>query len=140
MAFEKMKTSAEYKQVMASGYKIVSAYFVLFFMAEGCVSFSPVTYPTKNVRCDLVDKPLIGFIASKKVGGAVKRNRCRRVLRAISHHHFSSLPFVKCNKVIKIVVVARQALLVADFCDVYSEFKKCLHRAVSSRLRISTNS
>ena len=49
---------------------------------RSCVSPGLVTYVLKNKNNNL----RIGITTSKKVGKAVKRNRCRRIIRAAFSH------------------------------------------------------
>ena len=53
----------------------------LYRRGRSCVSPGLVTYVSKNKNNNL----RIGITTSKKVGKAVRRNRCRRVIRAAIH-------------------------------------------------------
>jgi ribonuclease P protein component len=64
MDIKYITTSAEYSAVLKHGTRI---------MAKGMV----VIHSANHAECK------IGIIASKKIGSAVKRNRCKRRLRAL---------------------------------------------------------
>ena len=86
---------------------------------RGKVKTSPalVTYVVKNrgqgVR--------IGITAAKKLGSAVERNRCRRIIRAA----FSSIS-PDCNGNYDIVVVARFKTKKLNSCDLVPVMQKHL--------------
>ena len=61
--------------------------------------------------------PRIGIVTSKRVGGAVVRNRTRRRLREISRAH---LPLVAPG--LLVVVVAKSSAAEAPFADLKAEW------------------
>ncbi len=63
----------------------------------------------------------IGFVASKKVGNAVARNRAKRVLREVVR---LNQQYLKNNY--HIILVARRALLHRSFKDVNADFLQAL--------------
>ena len=72
--------------------------------------------PQKNVR-------KVGFTATKKLGNAVKRNRAKRLMRAL---------FVKYSKELKdgrYIFVAKNDILTLPFATLEKQFKKNLFRA-----------
>jgi ribonuclease P protein component len=84
-------------------------YFVLFFRKEA------TTYR-------------VGFVAGKKVGNAVKRNRAKRLLRALFLTQINSLPPGH------YVFVAKQALVAhEDFSEITHTFVLALKRAGAYR-------
>ena len=88
---QRLRKRAEFTRTMDNGTKIVTPYLV----AIGRRSRGPTSR--------------IGFIVSKKVGGAVTRNRVRRRLREL----FRTLPDRPLN--MDLVVIARHQAAGADF-------------------------
>jgi ribonuclease P protein component len=66
----------------------------------------------------------LGVVTSKKIGGAVVRNRARRLLRESFrlHQHKFSIP-------VEIVLVARNSIAEKKFCGVERDFLAALRRA-----------
>ncbi len=62
----------------------------------------------------------VGFVASKKVGKAVERNRAKRRLRALFYSHYPEAPEGL------FVLVAKRAVLTTDFDQLSEQFKKAL--------------
>ena len=65
-----------------------------------------------------------GMVAGKSVGGAVQRNRAKRLLRSAGH--------IVSNQVLKgwdLVLIARQPLITAEFDQVQSALHELLKRA-----------
>jgi ribonuclease P protein component len=69
-------------------------------------------------------RPRIGIITSRRVGGAVERNRVRRCLREIFRKHCLRLP-PDCW----LVLVARQKAATAEFSALESEWLRLAGRA-----------
>ncbi len=65
----------------------------------------------------------VGFVASKRVGKAVQRNRAKRLLRALFIIYADSL------KGGYYIFVAKPSILEADFQRVHSVFEQTLKRA-----------
>jgi ribonuclease P protein component len=63
----RLRSAGEFKELMQPQNKIVAREFIMFF------SFQPDLQKTLESKA--------GFIASKTVGGAIARNRCKRLLR-----------------------------------------------------------
>ncbi len=73
----------------------------------------------------------LGVIASRRVGGAVQRNRCKRLLREAFRHNQDQLP-VGCD----LVLVARREMLSLGFEEINELFQRALGR-VMKRLHAS---
>lgn len=64
----------------------------------------------------------LGIAATRKMGGAVERNRAKRVVRELFRHH-------KPVAAIDVVVIPRRELLDAPYEKVEAEFRSLLSRS-----------
>ena len=64
----------------------------------------------------------LGIAATRKMGGAVERNRAKRVVREVFRHH-------KPAGAIDVVVIPRRELLDASYERVETEFRSLLQRS-----------
>lgn len=106
----KITNGGEYKEVFGAGSKIYTPSFSLI-----CLSFEPLS--SAELR--------IGVIASKKVGKAVQRNKCRRLLKALSTEVFSKNEYPKS---LKLVMIAKLPLLKRKYELIKREAKFCVHK------------
>ena len=70
----------------------------------------------------------LGIAATRKMGGAVERNRAKRLVRELFRHHKPAGP-------LDVVVVPRRELLDATFDRVEAEFQSLLQRCAASPSR-----
>ena len=70
----------------------------------------------------------LGIAATRKIGGAVVRNRAKRLARELFRHH-------KPSTAVDIVVVPRREFLDAPYPNLEREFNALLERAQSSKPR-----
>ena len=64
----------------------------------------------------------LGIAATRKMGGAVERNRAKRVVREVFRHH-------KPGGAVDVVVVPRREMLDASYERVEAEFRSLLARS-----------
>lgn len=70
--------------------------------------------------------PRLGIAATRKLGGAVQRNRAKRLVREMFRHN-------KPQTALDIVVIPRPELLDAGFEDLQAEFRGLLRRRTRKR-------
>lgn len=73
-----------------------------------------VQYLPHNIENPDADEIMVGFTATKKIGGAVQRNRAKRRLRALFDKTVrlnENFPSINA----KLVLIARQEILARDF-------------------------
>lgn len=75
-----------------------------------------------KLECDATTR--LGVVTSKKVGGAVERNRARRLLREVFRRHQHDL-----LQPVDLVLVARPSIVGKKFADVEKDFLKALVKA-----------
>lgn len=91
------------------GARVSGRYLVLFMMAtnQGAGRF--------------------GVTASRRIGGAVVRSRCKRRLRELYRLHRHLPGVAACD----IVANARRGCVKASWADLETDFRRCLRRGVS---------
>ena len=99
---DRIRKRSEYKAIYDRGRRIASRSFVLFV-----------------ARNDL-GRPRLGITVTRHIGGAVKRNRSKRLVREIFRRHKAELQSVD------VVVNGRAALPGAEYRSLESELLKCL--------------
>jgi ribonuclease P protein component len=97
----RLKDQADFTRIYKQGRKIWSPFFLAVY------NFNPK-----------ITAPLIGFVASKKVGGAVQRNHAKRLLREAARAHLRKLPI--CTE---LVLVASAKTLEGDFFAINHEIE-----------------
>ncbi len=107
-----LKTYPQFQDILKQGYKIVTPAFVVY----------KVVTPPEVLETLKTPEITYGIIASKKVGNAVVRNRCKRRLRELirqSSKGGEMAPGVY-------VFIARFPLMTYDFDKLTVDFKKAM--------------
>jgi ribonuclease P protein component len=73
----------------------------------------------------------VGFVASRKVGGAVARNRAKRLLREVFRKRGPAA-----GVSLDMVLVARAAILDADYSEVEAEYLRGVGRWLEKKSRV----
>ena len=87
---------------------------------------------TMIARPNALGADRLGIIASRKVGGAVERNRAKRRLRELFRREHPMRVDAR-RRTIDVVVVARPSLVTAPFAAVAEEFRQALGKLRESR-------
>ena len=106
-----------YLKAYTKGKKAVGKYTVLYVMKDLKASLLKRAHPLK------ISVNRVGLTVTKKIGGAVVRNRVKRILRESYRLCEKELP-VRRGRII--IIVARDAAKNVKSTDVYAEMKKQL--------------
>jgi ribonuclease P protein component len=103
-ASQRLRKQGEFQQVRSLGHRIHCGPFI--------------------VQCDLSDagelrSPILGVIASRRVGNAVKRNRGKRLMREIFRQNAELLPTG-----VRMVVVLRAGYERHEFSELQARFRR----------------
>jgi len=109
----RLRTRAEFQQVYRDGARIAGRFVVLFFLVN--------------------DRGFarMGVTASKRVGSAVVRSRCRRRARELFRRHQDVLR----GCAVDVVVNARRSLSAGPWRQVENDFLGCLHRVRQRQMK-----
>ena len=95
---DRIRKRSEYQAIYDNGRRIPSSSFVLF------------------LRANDLGRPRLGITVTRRIGGAVRRNRGKRLIREIFRRHKAELSNVD------IVVNGRPALPDMEYVDLEREF------------------
>ena len=109
-SFSKLKENYEFRRAYKKGKSFVSPFLII--------------YATKNRR----GGTRLGITAGKKIGGAVQRNRAKRLMRE-AYRHIESAAGEKLKKGFLIVIAARTGINGVKCAAVESDLKYALKKA-----------
>ena len=90
-------------------------------------------YLTVLGRPNTLGRDRLGLIASRRLGGAVDRNRVKRRLREIFRRHQPDQAAAAGRRGWDVVIIARSDVVTAPFTDLRSDLTAALHRLQSGR-------
>lgn len=83
-------------------------------------------YMTLLGRPNALDRDRLGVVASRKVGGAVVRNRAKRRLREVFRRGLAADGGTPGDRTLDVVAIARRELVDAPFAAVEADFQRAL--------------
>ena len=113
----KITKSSEYKTLFKDANKVVSKYFTILYKVSRQIKTSEEEGGFR-----------FGITVSKKVGNAVKRNRCKRIIRVLIRDIYAKH---KCNNLI-INVIARRFMIGKSFDNIKNDFIFCFNKIIHS--------
>jgi ribonuclease P protein component len=84
-------------------------------------------------RANTVERDRLGIVASRKLGGAVVRNRAKRRLREVFRRGLSPGARRPGDRTLDVVAIARRDLIDAPFAALEADFQNALRRLRSAR-------
>ena len=103
---QRVRRRSEFQQVFERGTRVHARYFTLLVRANGRSSHR------------------LGIVASRKVGGAVERNRAKRLIREMFRQHIEARPTLAVDA----VVIPRREMLDAPFPALVRDFQHVWRR------------
>lgn len=100
---ERIRRRREYQLIYETGARLSGRYMTMFLAGNSA------------------GWPRLGIAATRKLGGAVQRNRAKRLVREVFRHN-------KPGTALDIVVIPRRELLDAGFDDIQADFRGLLRR------------
>ncbi|WP_323732690.1 ribonuclease P protein component [Candidatus Bandiella euplotis] len=114
----KITKKAEYQKLFSEANKVISKYFIVLYQPPEPSELRKFRY---------------GITASKKVGNAVERNRCKRIVRVLMKDICARAIDENIN--ININVIARKFVTGKSFSSIKSDFMFCLNKIFSNERR-----
>ena len=90
-------------------------------------------YLTLLGRPNALERDRLGIVASRRIGGAVVRNRAKRRLREMFRRGLATGAPRPGDRTLDVVVIARRELVDAPFAAVEADFQNALRRLRSAR-------
>ena len=103
LAVERIRRRREYLAIYESGTRLSGRYMTMFLAGNS------------------VGWPRLGIAATRKLGGAVVRNRAKRLVREVFRQN-------KPPEAVDLVIIPRSSLLEAGFEDILADFRGLLRR------------
>ena len=103
-----LKKSTQFKNITSLGQKIYSDSFIMFYHKK--------SEPSSNLS--------IGFTASKRVGGAVQRNLCKRRMKSLAFDLIRLEPIHD----YELVIIARSTMLKKQYSNIKIEMEYSLRK------------
>jgi ribonuclease P protein component len=105
---QRIRRRQEFQQAYSRGTRVHGRYLTMFVLRN--------------------DRPIsrLGVAATKRIGGAVVRNRAKRLIREVFRHNNAAPGF-------DIVVVPKRELLSADVTALETEYRRTLDRVLRGR-------
>lgn len=77
---------------------------------------------------EIIENVRVGFTATKKIGGAVARNRAKRRMRAIVFHILPQFLMHPYWVAFDLVIIAKKSIITSPFSAIIEDLKNALHR------------
>jgi ribonuclease P protein component len=90
-------------------------------------------YVTLLGRPNSLERDRLGVVASRRLGGAVERNRAKRRLREVFRRGLGPVARRAGDLTLDVVAIARRELLDAPFAALEADFQHALRRLRSAR-------
>ena len=113
----KITKSTEYKTLFKDANRAVSKYFTILYKVSKQVEIN-----------EEENRFRFGITVSRKVGNAVKRNRCKRIIRILMRDIYKKH---KCNN-LSINVIARKFIVGKNFDNIKKDFIFCFNKIINS--------
>lgn len=123
---ERIKKRAEYLRIQGSGRKLHTSSFVCYSVLPRSESGAPPPVPNAEPRSRL------GITVSRRVGGAVMRNRVKRLIREAYRRHKPAFP-----SGLEFVVIAKPEAARTRYAEVEQELCELGRRIKSQTARRS---
>jgi ribonuclease P protein component len=109
-AHERLRRRPDFERAYREGTKVHTRFMTVFLVPNSC------------------SHPRLGVAASRKLGGAVDRNRAKRLTRELFRRHK-----IETEPGIDVVVVPRREMLDAAFVSLEADYAKALARGQGPR-------